>query len=152
MSKSKLKLSIELVPESCWYKSLRTEMPRRRWDKFRNEVIEASHNACDICGSKDKLHCHEIWEYDDKKRIQKLVGFQTVCNMCHFVHHIGLASNLANQGHLDFDAVIQHFGKVNKLKKVDFEQHHKEAFALWEKRSKLKWKSDLGKYSKLLDG
>lgn len=151
MKEKKLKLAIELVPETCWYSSLRKEMPRKRWDKFRKEIIERSGNKCEICGSEDKLHCHEIWKYDDKFRLQFLMGFQTVCNMCHFVKHIGLAQNLAQQGLLDYDAVVKHFIKVNKVNGTDFETHRKHAFEVWEKRSKVKWQTDLGSYKHLVN-
>jgi 5-methylcytosine-specific restriction endonuclease McrA len=127
-------------------------MPRKRWDKLRGDVIKKSGSKCEICGSTDKLHCHEIWSYNDKSRVQKLMGFQTICNMCHFVKHVGLAQKLGQQGLLDYEAVIKHFLKVNKLKRPDFDAHRAEAIAVWEKRSKLKWKTELGSFERLIKG
>ena len=150
MTKKKLKLTIELVPKTCWSESLRNSMRRKRWDKFRKQVIEQAGGKCQLCGSTDKLHCHEIWNYSDKARIQRLIGFQTVCNMCHFAKHIGLAQRLSTQGYLDFDAVVNHFLKVNKVKNSVFEEHLLQASRLWKKRSKCKWKTDLGEFKYLV--
>jgi len=91
------------------------------------------------------MNLHEIWEYDDKKHIQKLEGFILLCKMCHHVKHIGLAGILASEGKLDYDDVVEHFCKVNNCSKGDFERHKKEAFEIWHSRSKHQWKQDFGK-------
>ncbi len=147
----KLKLVIDLVPKTCWYSNLRKEMPRSKWDKLRKQVYDKAGNACEICGSKRKLNCHELWKYDDKKRIQKLKGFRALCNMCHFVAHFGFAEILASQGDLDLEAVIKHFMKVNKVNRKVFDNYRDESFALWAHRSLYKrWRTDLGKWSSLV--
>jgi hypothetical protein len=126
-------------------------MPRSKWDKLRKQVYAKAGDACEICGSKRKLNCHEVWKYNDRNYIQKLKGFRALCNMCHFVAHFGFAGVLASQGDLDLDAVIKHFMKVNKVDRETFENHRDKSFAIWAQRSiRKRWHSDLGKWSSLV--
>jgi hypothetical protein len=146
-----LKLFIELVPSTSWYNNLRKVLPKSEWDRIRKESYRNAGLICEICGKGNtKLNCHEIWEYDDEKHIQKLKGFQALCTDCHWVKHIGLAGIMSMQGQLDFEKIVVHFMEVNEVSKWDFEKHKKEAFEKWEERSKSEWKIDFGAYSQLL--
>lgn len=107
-------------------------------------------SRCQICGADGRLYCHEIWHYDDKKRVQSLKGFHIVCSLCHHLSHFGKAKDLADQGQLDLDAVIQHFLTVNKVGEDVFEKHVEEAFTIWRERSRRKWRTDYGKYAQLI--
>ena len=124
-----MELTIELVPSTVWYSSLYRLLPREVWDRIRNEIIENNGRKCQICGETEgKMNLHEIWEYNDAEHVQKLEGFVLLCAMCHHIKHIGLAGILANEGKLDYDEVIEHFCKVNKCTKNDFEKQEKKAF------------------------
>ena len=91
-----LKLKIELVPKTSWYSNLRGKMSEKGWDNVRKKTYATFNYKCGICGSNEgQLHCHEIWEYDDKKHKQALKGFIALCVLCHHVKHIGLAGILA---------------------------------------------------------
>lgn len=138
-----MELTIELVPSTVWYSSLYRLLPREVWDRIKNEIIENNGRKCQICGETEgKMNLHEIWEYNDAEHVQKLEGFVLLCAMCHHVKHIGLAGILANEGKLDYDEVIEHFCKVNKCTKNDFEKQEKKAFDVWSKRSQYEWKQD----------
>ena len=142
-----MKLTIELVPSTVWYKSLYRLLPREIWDRTRNEIIMNNGRKCQVCGETEgKMNLHEIWEYDDDKHVQKLGGFILLCEMCHHVKHVGLAGILANRGELDYDEVIDHFCKVNDCTQREFEQHKTKAFDVWNKRSEYEWKQDFGEY------
>ena len=145
-----LKLKVGLVPETCWFKSLRKQMRRSQWDSLRKKVYADQDNVCRVCGADRKLNCHEVWEYDEERYVQRLIGFQAVCNMCHHVTHFGKAQDLAAQGYLDLGAVIEHFTKVNGVGRQVFERHKTEAFRTWWKRSKHEWRSDLGEWASLI--
>lgn len=86
-----LTLTSELVPNTCWYKNMRSEFPRSVWDKIRKKQYESQEYRCGICKceAKGKLDCHEIWEFDDINRIQRLEGFIALCKLCHAVKHFG---------------------------------------------------------------
>jgi hypothetical protein len=151
MDHDNLKLKIDLVPETCWYKNLRTQMRRSQWDKLRKTVYADQGNACCICGAAGKLNCHETWHYDEELFVQKLTGFHAVCSMCHHVTHFGLAQILAAQGHLDLEAVIEHFMRVNGVSREVFESHKTEAFRVWGERSKRQWQTNLGEWASLVE-
>ena len=82
--------------------------------------------------AEGRMNCHEIWEYDDKNHIQKLLGFIALCSMCHHVKHIGFAGILAREGKLNYEKVVEHFMTVNNCDRRTFEEHRKRAFLIWE--------------------
>jgi len=149
---TKLKLTIELVPGASWYKNLHAILSQPEWKKVREKALAKYKNKCGICGAKGRLNCHELWDYDEKKYIQKLTGFMTLCGMCHLVKHLGLAGILVSEGKLDMDEVIKHFMRVNNCNRKIFEEHKKKAFGEWRKRSEYGWQIDFGKYKKLICG
>lgn len=138
--KAALKLTIELVPSTSWWKNLRAKIEKEKWDEVRRSTYAKYDYKCGICGSKGRMNCHELWEYNDVSHVQKLKGFIALCDMCHHVKHIGLVGILASEGKLDYDGVVQHFMRVNNCTREKFEKHKNKAFEIWEERSKYKWK------------
>ncbi len=136
------KLTIELVPKTSWGNSLNRKMPRKEWDKIRKRTYAEYGHRCGICGADARLNCHEIWEYDDTEQTQTLKGFIALCNLCHHVKHLGFAQILAQQGQLDYEAVISHYMTVNGVDRQTFLQDRKAAFAQWEERSMHPWTVD----------
>lgn len=150
MVNKSLKLTIDLVPKTCWYSSLYRQMPKSKWDKIRKKVYAEAGHACQICGAVERLNCHEIWEYDDKKCTQKLKGFVALCSMCHHIKHFGMAQILAGKGKLDLDVVIDHFCKFNNVSRKFFSNHKTQVFDAWRERSKHQWEADLGEWTELI--
>ena len=150
MKNQSFKLTIDLVPDTCWYSNLRNKMPQSKWDKLRKQIYAEVGHSCQICGAKGRLDCHEVWAYDDKKFVQKLKGFVALCSMCHHVKHFGMSQILADQGHLDLHAVIDHFCKVNSVSRNAFQTYKSGAFGIWRKRSKHQWRTDLGEWADLV--
>jgi hypothetical protein len=126
-------------------------MSREVWNSIRNDFIKENGRKCQVCGeTSGTMNLHEIWNYDDKKHVQKLEGFILLCRMCHHVKHIGLAGILANQGKLGYDKVIEHFCKVNDCTKKEFEKHKAKAFEIWRELSEYEWNQDFGKYKEFI--
>jgi hypothetical protein len=146
----KLKLTIELVPQTIWFKNLRSSLKQEEWDKIRREAYAKYNHVCGICKSSGRMNCHEIWDYDDENKIQTLKGFISLCGNCHWIKHIGLASIKDSEGELDMDEIIDHFCKVNNVDRKFAKQYIKEAFKIWSERSKYKWKQDLRDYKDLI--
>ena len=142
----RLQLTIELVPSSSFYNNMRKILVKEEWDKIRKATYKYNGYQCAICNIRDRLNCHEIWEYNDKRHIQKLKGFVALCNLCHYIKHIGFAQILADRGQLDYESVVKHFMDVNNCNRETFQKHRAEAFAKWKERSRYKWTIDLGKY------
>ena len=119
-------LRIQLVPESCHYSNLRTQLPRRQWDVLRKTQYEIAGYRCEICdgiGKKHPVECHEQWEYisiDDPTcsnvyRTQKLMGLIALCPLCHQVVH--WAGTLHRIGDHYEPVLMKHLAKVNKWTK-----------------------------------
>lgn len=146
-----MKLTVELVPETVWCKSLFRLLPREVWNDLRGGIIQRNGRKCQICGeTSGKMNLHEIWNYDDVKHVQKIEGFVLLCEMCHHIKHIGLAGILADEGKLDYNKVIKHFCKVNDCSEKEFEEYVDNAFKIWEKRSQYQWKQDFGRYEEFI--
>ena len=70
------KLKSEIVPTSCWYSNVRSNVSKKEWDFLRKKSYESAGHVCEICGDTGKnqgfnhnVECHEIWEYDDNTHI-----------------------------------------------------------------------------------
>lgn len=152
MSTTALKLTIELVPKTCWYSNLRTQIRDGDWDRISKEARAAG--VCAVCGAAGvRLSCHERWEYDDERGTQRLLGFVALCDRCHGVKHIGRVGRLATedprQAHL-LEDTIEHFMLVNGVDRQTFEAHKTEAFAVWRERGTRQWTTDFGGYAALV--
>ena len=143
------KLTIELVPETCWYSNVRSEVSKEDWDIIRKDVYKKAGYKCEICGGvgpKWPVECHEIWDYSDDDLIQKLTGMIALCPDCHTVKHPGLA-NIKGRGHV----VIEQLMEVNEWEYWVAQNYVKAAFDVWEKRSKKQWILDISYLQEYLD-
>lgn len=143
-----MKLNIELVPSTSWYNNLRKVLNTKEWEKCKSYAKKQSNNRCYICGgvgTKWPVECHEEWEYDESKGIQKLKSINSLCPDCHMVKHIGLAQIQGN-----FEKAIKHFMKINDMDFVSSMNYLQEVKEIWNKRNKQKWNLDL-KYIKKIN-
>jgi hypothetical protein len=134
-------LTIELVPESLWNMNVRAVVSKDEWDIIRKEVYKKAGYRCEICGGvgdKWPVECHERWEYDDKKRVQKLVGFIALCPNCHMVKHIGYANVRGLK-----DRALFHLARVNKIGMREANRMVDDAFREWHGRNLWKWTADM---------
>ncbi len=144
-------LTIELVPETSWYSNLRNRAGRDLWDKIRYQSYKDAGYKCSVCGrDRASLYCHEVWEYDDDKHIQKLKGFVALCLACHMIKHIGYAGIQSEAGRLDYNSLIRHFRRVNGCSYDDFVLVRDMAFEVWEERSMVEWTIELGEFEGLI--
>lgn len=134
-------LTVELVPSTCWYTNMRSNVSQAEWDRLRRAVYRRAKNRCEICGGRGKTHpveCHEVWHYDDATRVQRLEGFTALCPSCHSVKHIGLAKV---QGKLA--QALSHLSKVNGWSADKARTYVDEAFEVWARRSEHQWQLDI---------
>lgn len=140
-----MKLEIHLVPESAFHNNLRTKI-RRDWQQLSRNIRASKNFTCDMCGLRNdrpgSTHLHEVWEYDDDKCIQKLVGFECVCEVCHAVHHWGY-SKVSGR---DLDRLFHHACRVNGCTINEFHEHIDTSFEVWRERSKKTWTLDTDYY------
>lgn len=135
------KLTVELVPSTCWFSNVRDHVSTETWDRLRKHTYKQANYRCEVCGGKGSAHpveCHEIWHYDDKNKQQKLIGLIALCPSCHQVKHIGLAK-MRGKG----EVAKHHLAQVNQWTLKQTETYLKEVWKLWKERSKHQWKLDL---------
>lgn len=137
-------LNIELVPSSCWFSNVRSSISKLRWFTISKRIRSQAYDICEICrsNSEESLDCHEVWEYDDKKQIQKLIKMAALCKNCHMVKHFGFAQ-FQGKGEL----AMQHLMKVNKLTKKQAIKYLNGVMEQWVERSKKNWKLDISHLS-----
>ena len=136
---TKFKLNFELVPDSCWYSNLRSELPKEVWDKIRKNAYARAGGRCMICGAPtSRLEAHEQWEYDDEKGVQRLKNVVAVCRPCHEVIHIGRTQLMGREREAS-----EHFMKVNGCTYAEYRAALGKANEIHRERSRREWKHDV---------
>jgi hypothetical protein len=135
------KLHVELVPRSCFFSNLRSNLSKRDWEKLRQLTIDNAHRKCEICssdGNGSSLECHEIWHYDDDNNVQKLSGLVALCKACHRSKHMALAR------HKGWDGIAEdHLMRINGWERKTLNLYLEEAFRIFELRSEKNWTLDI---------
>jgi hypothetical protein len=135
------RLTIELVPKTCWFSNVRTHVSKADWEKCKRLVRQRSGDKCEICGGRGPkwpVEAHEQWSYDEDRQIQMLVGLVALCPDCHRVKHIGRAFAMN-----EADLALVHLAKVNRWSLRTAESYAKTAFDIWELRSQYQWSLDI---------
>ena len=135
-------LTVELVPSTSWYANVRSHLPKEEWGLVRRAVYRRACYRCEVCGGRGEHHpveCHEVWDYDDEHRVQRLERLVALCPACHRVKHLGLASVNGR-----YDEALQHLADVNGWTLEEAGHHADAAFAQWNERSEHEWTLDLG--------
>jgi len=136
-----------MIPQDTNERNLRNYLGREKWNRIRYDVVWKAEHICQICGNDHTMvQCHEQYEYDEVKHIQKLVGFVAICQMCHFIKHIGFAASQVIEGKLTIDDLVNHFCKVNKCKKEIFFKELEKTMWLQEQRNLYLWEVDFKEF------
>lgn len=139
--KSDSKLTIDLVPSTCWFSNVRSEVSKEDWDKIRRDTYKKAKYKCEICGGKGEKHpveCHEIFHYNDDTKLQTLASLIALCPSCHRCKHFGLWQLKGKE-----EDCIEHMMKVNGWTRQQVKQHVAESFKEWDERSRYDWDLDL---------
>ena len=131
-------LTIELVPETCWFSNVRSEISQRDWDRIRRRQLRLANFNCEICSSKTQLECHEVWRYDDARLTQTLLRMITLCKNCHEVKHLGRATAVGRNSQAK-----SHLARVNQWSAGETETYVLDAFEVWRHRSSKPWSLDI---------
>lgn len=134
-------LTIELVPSTCFYTNVRSEVSKDEWDVLRRKCYADADYKCEICGGvgpKHPVEAHEVWEYDDKNKVQKLLRLIALCPKCHMCKHWGLSQIRNKEG-----ICIKHMMQVNGWSKEDVKLYVEASFEKWMQRSQHDWELDI---------
>lgn len=147
-------LFVDLVPASCWFTNVRSNIAPADWDRVRRMVYGRAGNRCEACGAgADRarriwLEAHERWEYDEHPVDEPFAGFGMpvqrlrrlvcLCTRCHETTHLGLAGLRGNH-----ERAFDHLCAVNGWTRAQGRAHVAEANELFEERSRVEWLLDL---------
>jgi hypothetical protein len=151
-------LSINLVPKNAWGKNVRAVVSNHEWNKLRwhfGASLEqptpgggamCGHSSqgnnyliCNVCERTfDNLHLHELWQFDDIKLIQKLIGCRAICEECHNAIHFGRSQSVGLE-----KQAFAHLQKINGWSEEDTKNHVKSSFREWVRRDRFHYKLDL---------
>ena len=130
----RLRLAIEPIPQSTWGRSLAQLLPKKEWDKLRHQAYKEVDYKCEVCGEMTlPLHLHEQWSFEMKTSIQRLIGLEVCCELCHAVHHFGFSKETKTKAYVE--RLIRHWCKVNEKQPKDFRLHEAETFEINKKRA-----------------
>ena len=132
------KIHVELVPQSCFFTNVRSQVSTADWDIIRKEAYRKADWKCEVCGGKGRMEAHEIWHYDDKKLIQKLFKIVSLCGPCHQVYHLGFASISGK-----LPQAIKRLAKLNSWSMPETQAYVEAVFEIFYQRSQKQWKLDL---------
>lgn len=135
-----MKLEIELVPMPCWGRNLPKLLRKSDWDKIRKNVYAQAEMKCQICGEEcTSLDAHEVWNFDEKNHIQKLVDIIGVCKACHSAIHFGRAQRCGYE-----EDAREQFLKVNCCDIAELNSHLMKVKKDFDRRNKIEdWELDL---------
>jgi hypothetical protein len=135
------RLTVELVPSTCWFSNLRSELSQQDWDRLRHATYERAGQRCEVCGQRGSAHpveCHEVWEYDDEHHVQRLAGLVALCPACHESKHIGYATSTGRSSQ-----ARSHLARINGWSMDSVELYLEAEFEQWSRRSQHEWSLDL---------
>lgn len=141
---SEARLTLDVVPETCHFSNLRTELPKKTWDRLRKKAYRAAGFRCLICGRTGcnyPVEAHERWEYvpdGPEGPVQRLVEIMALCPQCHEVKHYGLAQIKGKDRQ-----AREHLAEVNNWTMDDVMAHIHEEKIKFEERSCLLWDLDV---------
>jgi 5-methylcytosine-specific restriction endonuclease McrA len=142
-----LRLEIEMVPKTCWYSNVRSNVTASTWNIIKKQQAGIGGRVCQICGDSGlkqgyrwPVECHEVWKYSNKagRKVQRLDSMISLCPRCHEVKHFGLATVRDRQQH-----AIDWLMHVNNITEYEARKHADSAVTLYRARTLSKWELDI---------
>lgn len=137
------KLFIDLIPDTCWFKNVRSSIDFLDWGNLRKHIYERVNYTCECCGvncldENIKLDAHERWDYDLKNKKQILKRLIALCCSCHDATHYNLTCIRGYD-----EEVKKYLQKIRGETIEEVEEHIKKSFDVWRKRNKINWTLDI---------
>lgn len=104
------KRSNDPIPKTSRSATLAKLLSPGQWNRIRHSIYYKAHYRCQSCGRRGRLHCHEVWQYNQQTGYQHLRGFQALCQDCHQAKHIFFVRSPRRKANL-----LRHLALVNKL-------------------------------------
>jgi len=150
------RLQIQLVPLLAWGRNVRAVVAGDTWEALRWHLGAAQYRPqflsidlpdrpyraklkCAHCKTEQKaLDLHELWHYDDKNKVQRLIGLKAICSKCHLSTHMGYANATGRT-----EEALVNLAAVNGWTAQQAQEHSDRAFAVWERRASTQYTLDV---------
>jgi Domain of unknown function (DUF5710) len=135
-------LFVDLIPSTSWFANVRSAVSPTDWYRIRTMVYSRAGNRCETCGRAAdpeaglRLEAHERFKYAGN--VQRLRRLLCLCSACHATTHMGLAG-IRGEG----EPALGHLMAVTGMTRAQAGEHVREAFRVWEKRSRIQWVVDV---------
>lgn len=129
-----------MIPQTSWGMNLRAVLTKPDWDRIRKSTYAAAGYRCRICGeigTQWPVEADELWAFDDKAGVQRLVNVIAMCPPCHSVHHFGKTTVSGKT-----EIAIAQMIKVNGWTRAQAVTAGETGFEEWHRRSERKWVID----------
>ncbi len=133
----------ELVPANLSHWSAYHLFKNRSlWRKrIRFDTLQQHEGRCADCRQDlERFQCNEIWEYRDTERLAVLVGFESLCDSCHWSAHIGLSREMDEPYPGLFDRAFLQYCANNGFTAAQAEQEIVLSIVRRNQRSDIPWK------------
>lgn len=143
---------LSLIPKNIWYINLRTMLSVDEWNIISKRIRVEQEYTCFCCKvslnelkSTKYFHAHEMWWFDDTKKIVDLKAILCVCWKCHESMHLGFASVKNN-----YKQAFGHLMKVNKWNYETANIYVESSFEKWSQNSNIDWKFNISSFENIL--
>jgi 5-methylcytosine-specific restriction endonuclease McrA len=138
-------LNVDMIPKSCAFKNVRSNVREETWERIRYTVRDRSKNVCELCGISARQgiqstgnHCHERFSYDQNTKVQKLERLMCICEECHNSTHFGRSNIEGN-----FEKAREHLKAVRKWTEEEVDRNIEDAYKILNARENIQWTLDL---------
>jgi hypothetical protein len=139
---TQLRLTIEPIPARSRLASLANLLPRDQWNPLRRSIYRQARYRCQACGREGRLHCHEMWGYNDQTSVQWLRGFAALCDDCHAAKHLLFVHDAALR-----DRLLGHLTSLNQMTRADATAYLHAAARRQQWLNQRSWVIDYGEYN-----
>lgn len=134
-----------LVPLSnqTWFSKTSEHCSKRYWDQVGVLLKNLHQCQCAICFNvkpESEIDIQELWSFDDKRKIQKLVAYYPICIECLDKTTLSDADALADE---EKQSIAQYLARINKWSLAQANEHIVDAIVLKKKRNQSEWLVDV---------
>ena len=144
------RLPISLIPITA-LENARTVLTPEQWDQVRSLCYSRAGHKCEACGTSypsgastgaGGWEAHEMWEFVDVERIQRLDRVLCLCQRCHAVTHFSFTRTCSGSDAVAA-AALTHLAAMNGWTVAEAALYVRRELAICKSRSQRTWRLDL---------
>lgn len=132
---------LDPISNQSWFTTTALHCSKRYWEQI-GILLKGFHNCeCAVCGvqkTEDEIDIQELWHFDDKYKIQKLLCYYPICINCQ--NHSYTPSEPDSEENESF---FEFFKTINQWSAEQVKDHINQAVALQKMRDQSEWIVDV---------